>query len=201
MGGPSIQPKGRPRSQEEKIKIGKTVSTKWKASSDERKELHSKRAKDNWEKLTAEEKADFRSKSAKAVRATRSYGSKLERYILGKLRKDGWKIHFHTNHFLPTGKLEMDIFVEDIKTLVEIDGISHYEPIHGQDSLDRAKYNDNLKNAMATQNGYNVIRVRCTPKKVTLTFCLETYNKLATILNTLKENPFLPIEKRLIHVN
>ena len=191
---------GRTRSAEEKINIGKTVSNTWKNSSEERKNLHSKRAKENWEKWTEEEKADFRSKSAKAVRRTADTGSKLERYILGQLRRAGWKVIFHTNHLLPTGKLEMDIFIEDIKTVVEIDGLGHFEPIHGVEALDRNKFNDNYKNGLALQNGYKVVRVRCTPNKVSLTFCLETYKKLEAVLNEIKENPYLPIEKRLIYI-
>ncbi len=192
---------GRTRTLEEKISIGKTVSEKWKNSTPERKETHSKRAKENWDKWGEAEKADFRRKSAKAIRATSDFGSKLERYILVELRKSGWSVQFHTNHLLPTGKLEMDIFLPEIKAMIEIDGITHFEPIHGQESFERVKYNDKMKNAMAISNGYTVVRVRCTPNKVSLTFCIETYKKLETVLNEIKKDPYLPIEKRLINVN
>jgi very-short-patch-repair endonuclease len=191
---------GRKRTAEEKISIGKTVASKWASASTERREVHSKRAKENWDKMSTAELADFRSKSAKAIRKASDNGSKLERYILGQLQKAGWRVHFHTNHLLPTGKLEMDMFVEDIKTVVEIDGISHFEPIHGQEIYERVKYTDNLKNALAIQNGYKMVRVRCLPNKVSLTFCLETYKKLEAVLNEIKINPLLPVEKRLIHI-
>ena len=120
---------GRKRTAEEKISIGKTVASRWATASEERRKTHSERAKKNWDKMSPAELADFRTKSAKAIRAASDHGSKLERYILGQLRKNGWKVYFHTNHLLPTGKLEMDIFIDDIKTAVEIDGVSHFEPI------------------------------------------------------------------------
>lgn len=191
---------GRQRSIAEKTAIGKTMVENWKGASPERRENQSRVAKNNWNKMSEAEKVNFRSKSAKAIRAASVHGSKLERFILGKLRQGGWSVDFHTNHLLPNGKLEMDIFVRDIKTVIEIDGITHYEPIHGEEIFERVKYNDNMKNAMAMQNGYKMVRVRCTPNKVSLTYCTNTYEKVKEILNKIKENPLIAVEERLIYV-
>lgn len=61
-----------------------------------------------------------------------------------------------------------DFLLEDIKTIIELDGPQHFKQISNWQSVEKTQINDNFKNKVALKNGYRMIRI-----------CQETvlYNK------------------------
>jgi hypothetical protein len=57
------------------------------------------------------------------------------------------------------GGLEIDIFVVDIKLAIELNGVFHYKPIHGQDRLIRCQQSDQIKESLCWQKGYELVVV------------------------------------------
>jgi len=51
---------------------------------------------------------------------------------------------------------ELDIYIPSLKLAFEINGIFHYEPIYGQDKLDRTVSNDQRKFAACSENGISL---------------------------------------------
>lgn len=70
--------------------------------------------------------------------------SKLEVYILEELKK-----HFPSLKIMDCDKTainsELDLYFPELKFAVELNGIFHYEPIYGEDKLERIKLNDKNK--------------------------------------------------------
>lgn len=63
-------------------------------------------------------------------------------------------------------KLKYDFYLPNHNTLIEYDGIQHYEMVKhfGQESFDRIQRNDKIKNKYCKDKGYNLIRIPYTVK-------------------------------------
>ena len=183
-----------------KEKIGDSLSKKYDNLSDEERARRALISKQYYDSMTEEEKRSFHEKAKKSIRRTVDYGSKLEKYLLVKLSQDNYEITFHSRLLLPTGKLQVDLFLKEIKTAIEVDGRSHFEPIWGPEHFEKTQIADKLKNSYLIQAGYTVIRVRADVGKVTPAFCRKVYDKLTNVISDIKQNPDRPVEKRLINI-
>jgi hypothetical protein len=77
----------------------------------------------------------------------KSFGSrrsKLEIWLEEKIKKNYpfLKILFNNKKIINS---ELDIYIPSLKLAFELNGIYHYEPIHGKQILNRIKNNDNRK--------------------------------------------------------
>lgn len=70
--------------------------------------------------------------------------SKLENWVETKLRELYPDLDFMFNMKETIGS-ELDIYIPSLKLAFEMNGIFHYEPIHGQDKLDKVKVGDRNK--------------------------------------------------------
>jgi very-short-patch-repair endonuclease len=151
--------KGKTRSEEVKSRIGNGVMKSWEnldqATLDKRKE----KARVNWEKLGDNEKANILREANIAVRESSKKGSKLEKYLLNKLISDGYKVDFHKEQSLLNTKLQIDLFLPTLNIAIEVDGLSHFEPVWGSDALKRNQGYDNKKTGLILGKGLVLIRV------------------------------------------
>jgi very-short-patch-repair endonuclease len=152
--------KGTKRNEETKNKIGKKVLESWENLSDQELDKRKQKAKDNWNKLSEDEKQNILSSANAAVRNSSKFGSKLETYILKNLLKDGYKVDFHKEHILANTKLQIDLFIPTMSIAIEIDGPSHFEPVWGEDVLEKNKKYDKKKNGLILGKGLKLIRVQ-----------------------------------------
>jgi hypothetical protein len=70
--------------------------------------------------------------------------SKLEIYLEEKFPALYPSLEFHFNRKDAINS-ELDIFIPSLKLAFELNGIYHYEPIHGKDKLESIQNNDNRK--------------------------------------------------------
>ena len=70
--------------------------------------------------------------------------SKLEIFIEEQLIKDfpSLTFYFNSKKFIES---ELDIYIPELKLAFELNGIFHYEPIYGENKLEKIKTNDNQK--------------------------------------------------------
>ena len=69
--------------------------------------------------------------------------SKLENWIENELKKKyDFKIIFNGKEAVNS---ELDIYIPSLKLAFELNGIFHYEPIYGEDKLNKVKNNDGRK--------------------------------------------------------
>jgi very-short-patch-repair endonuclease len=173
---------GKKRSEEEKQKIGLGVMESWDKLSDKELERRKKIARENWEKLSPDEQQQILKKANSAVRQSSSLGSKMELYILEKLLADGYKVDFHKEQMLVNTKLQIDLFLPTMGVAIEIDGPSHFEPVWGDDALQKNKKYDTKKNGIILGKGLTLIRIKQT-KDFSKSRALIVYNQLKELLN------------------
>lgn len=70
--------------------------------------------------------------------------SKLEKYIENELIILYPNLEFHFNRKDAINS-ELDIYIPSLKLAFELNGVFHYEPIHGQNRLNQIQNNDNRK--------------------------------------------------------
>lgn len=150
---------GKKRSKQERIKISKGLMCFWEDMSDQERERRSQQAKRMWENMSASHKEEMRSKGIEAIRIAAVEGSKLEKFFCKSISEAGYRVEMH-KMINPVEKLEIDLFIPDLKTIIEVDGPSHFLPIWGQDKLDKQINADLRKSGSLLNMGFVVIRVK-----------------------------------------
>lgn len=154
--------KGTQRDDSTKEKIGKGVLKSWEELSDEDRKNRREVARKNWQKLSEDEKEMILKSANDAVRLSSKIGSKLERYLFGRLLQDGFKVDFHKEQILSNTKLQIDLFLPTMNVAVEVDGPSHFKEVWGESSLKKNIKYDNKKTGLILGKGLALIRIRQT---------------------------------------
>ena len=189
---------GKHHSDETKERIGNKISESWKNLSDEERERRSNSSKALWERMSDEEKVALCESATKGVRDAAENGSKIEKYLLVELSKLGYKVDFHPRHLILSQKLQVDLFIEELKCAIELDGPSHFFPIWGDEALEKAQAADQHKNGLLINNGYNIIRIHAIANKASRTYCRQILEKLIPVLDEIKLQVNRQVEDRLI---
>jgi hypothetical protein len=96
--------------------------------------------------------------SAKHRNAHKTWGStrsKLEIYIEKCLTEIYPKLEIHYNKTSAIGS-ELDIYIPSLRLAFELNGIFHYEPIHGDKTLQRMQNNDQRKYHACIENSISL---------------------------------------------
>lgn len=181
--------KGQHRPPEVKEKIGREVSLSWNNLPPEDKEKRSTESKEQWASMSADQRAIFQRKAAKAVREAAVNGSRMEKFLRDKLLENGVLVEFHKDNFLGYSKLHVDLYLPKYKTAIEVDGPTHFENIWGTEHLARRQAADQVKNGIVKSIGLNLIRVRVFRKNLSNVYQMKIFNELMSILKQLQEHP------------
>lgn len=179
--------KGQNRPEEVKAKIGKSVMDSWENLDDKELNRRKEVARQNWEKLSEDVKENILHEANLAVRQASKTGSKLESYLLNRLISDGYKVDFHKEQSLLNTKLQIDLFLPKLNVAIEVDGLSHFEPVWGDDALKRNKKYDNKKTGLILGKGLVLIRV-IQKKDFSKSRASVIYEELKTVLTDIKNN-------------
>lgn len=152
--------KGQTRSDKTKEKIGLGVLKNWENLSDAEIEVRKEAARKRWDSLSNDERTNMIELANKAVRDSSKTGSKLEKYLLNQLLSAGYKVEFHKEQNLLNTKLQIDIYVPQLNTAIEVDGPSHFLPVWGNDTLKRNIKYDNKKTGLILGKGCVLIRIK-----------------------------------------
>lgn len=151
---------GKKQSEETKMKISESQGKIWDKLSEEEREYRSKIGVDSWNKKTEYEKTHFFKKSAEAMQEASRNGSKMEKYLFDFLVEEGYRVDKHKEHLLQNEKFHIDLYVRDCRAAIEIDGPMHFEPIRGEDRLQKRIAADVQKNGLILSADMVLIRVK-----------------------------------------
>lgn len=190
---------GKKRSEEEKLNISQGMENHWNEMSDSDRQDRVDQAKKRWKEMDAAQRDKMSRLATDAIRRAGKEGSKLEKFIVDKLKDSGYSVDFHNKRLIPTENLEIDIYLPGLKTIIEVDGPSHFLPIWGEDKLQKQIKADLHKSGLLLSRGYAIIRV-----KAMSSLSLHKKEKLASniinILSKIKDN-FPPKTQRFIEVD
>jgi len=178
--------KGKTRTSEEKAKIGMGVMQNWESLDASQLEDRQNKARENWNSLSDDTKANMLNLANAAVREASKSGSKLEKFLLKALLQDGYKAEFHKEQSLLTTKLQIDLFLPELDTAIEVDGPSHYEPVWGTDSLNRNIKYDQKKTGLILGKGLVLIRIKQT-KDFAPARAEIIYSQLKSVIKNIKD--------------
>jgi very-short-patch-repair endonuclease len=170
----------------------------WDEMSEEERDKKVQEGKDRWENMDSTLKEKMNTLRIEALRKAGKEGSKLEKFMLRKLTENGYKVDFHNHNLIPNEKLEIDMYIPKLRTIIEVDGPSHFLPIWGEEKLDKQIKADLKKNGRILSKGFAIIRVKVI-RKVSLK---RKQDMLKNVLNQLQniEKKFPPKSQRFIEV-
>lgn len=190
---------GKKRSQEEKLKISRSIKNYWSEMDDKTYDSKVKQAKQRWKNMSDIDKNKMLDAAIKAIQTAGKEGSKLEKYLYEEITKAGYKVDFHKKYLIQNENLEIDMYLPDLKTIIEVDGPSHFLPIWGEEKLQKQIKADNNKTGLILSKGLLIIRI----KNLSDTVCLADREKLRLdllkTLGTIKD-AFPPKSKRYIEI-
>lgn len=189
--------KGKKRDEKTKIAISESMGKNWDSLSKEERDERSKQSKEHWEKLDSNKKTEIRRKAGEAIRQSSREGSKLEKFLLEALTKEGFSILYHQEHVLINEKMHFDMYIPSISTVVEIDGPSHFEPIWGHDVLQRNQKSDNQKTGQCLALGLWVVRIKQN-KRISERYKRNVLEALVTTLNKIKNKQIEKIRENMV---
>lgn len=186
--GRSIHPtKGKKRTGEEKLKISTSTVQHWKDMSPEDKEKKSQTSKMIWQQISPEKKEEMRKRANEEIRKAAKTGSKLERAIQNSLIEEGIMYESHKKDVISTQKLEIDLYLPSFKTIIEVDGLSHFEPIWGEENLEKQQKFDSQKDGILLSKGFNIIRIENTSGSLALAKIAILKKNLLDILKDIRD--------------
>lgn len=169
---------GKHHSKKTKKKIAEKAAAMWQNRPDSEKAVLASKSRDRWHNKTPSQQAEFAKKAAAGVRKAGLFGSKIEQFILAKLREYDFDPQYQRENLIFSERMRVDIFIPGSMIVVEVDGPSHFEPIWGEEALQRKIAADDKKNGLLLYCGYHVIRLRCRRKTLTNNYKELVWSKL-----------------------
>ncbi len=151
---------GTQRPEHTRLKIAEGVYRDWANADEATLKARSDRCKRQWENTPQAKKDEMLKKAHAAVRESAKEGSQLERFVREGLTDAGYKVDYHVKGLVPNENLEVDLFLPELSTAIEIDGPSHFFPIWGDEKLQKNISSDIQKNGLLLNQGLVVVRVR-----------------------------------------
>ncbi len=179
--------KGKERTDSDKQKIGLSVMKSWENLDDKELQSRKNKAKENWDKLSDDMKKYMLHEANLAVRESSKKGSKLEIYLLNALLQNGYKVEFHKEQILSNTKLQIDLFLPSLNIAIEVDGPSHFEPVWGEDVLQKNQKYDNTKTGLILGKKISLIRIK-QEKDYSKSRSLLIFQKLERAIQDIKQN-------------
>lgn len=186
---------GKTRTKEEKLKISSGLQKYWNDMTDEEYELKIDKAKDRWNKMPEELKKSMLESAIKSIQIAGKEGSKLEKFLYAELEKRGHKVDFHKKYLVQNENLEIDMFIPKLKTIIEIDGPSHFLPIWGDEKLSKQIKADHHKTGLILSKGMIIIRVKNLSDTVSLAAREKLILDISKLLDTIDKNFPKPSER------
>lgn len=159
--GQAVHPtKGKKLSKKTIDQISVARSKAWHDMTDEQKDSIKNVKREQWAKMSISERQNLQKMAHAAIRESSSIGSKTERFVSEGLENEGYGIIVHARNLIQSEALEVDMFVPELKTAIEIDGPSHFYPVWGEDKLKKQQSADLTKQGLLLTAGYVIIRIR-----------------------------------------
>lgn len=163
-----IPTRGKKRSKDEKVKISKGMTKAWTEMDEETYKKYVERSRLRMVNMPADERQKMSEAATKGIQVAGREGSKLEKFVFTELTKMGFVVEFHKKNLIVNQKLEIDLYVPACKTIIEIDGPSHFLPIWGDDKLQKQIRADSAKDGLVLSKGFIVFRIRTMTDRVSL---------------------------------
>jgi len=177
---------GRSRSYEERLKISQKMVSYWGDMDDDQRQVRADQAKENWNALTSEKKHEMRELATAALKAASKGGSKFENFVKRQISDAGYDVEAHKKDLIFNEKLEIDLYIKELRTIIEVDGPSHFYPVWGEAKLQKQIRADHDKNGLILTQGFVVIRVQAMKDSLSIAEQDTLVQSLLSVLENIK---------------
>lgn len=199
--GAALHPtKGKKLSAETIHNISVSRSKAWTDLPEEDKEKFRSIKREQWDNMSPSAKSELQRAAHAAIRESATSGSKTERYVSEALESEGYGVIVHARNLIQSQTLEVDMFIPELKTAIEIDGPSHYEPVWGAEKLQKQQYADTVKQGLLLNNGYCLIRIAQLDKSMSIKRMKDISDLIIEELRKI-ELAFPPVGQRFIEIS
>jgi len=182
---------GRERTEKERLEISKGIQKHWDSLDEDEQQLKrermSERARAKWEWMSDEEKQESITRMHKANREKAGLGSKNENAVAEIISNAGFSVSQRTTEYSPRRAFEIDIAIPSERVAIEWDGAAHYEPIYGDEALQKTMEKDDRKNKALLSHGWKVIRCRDHSTAHSAAFCQRSATIILQAMKTLSD--------------
>ena len=178
---------GNSMSKQTKQKIGEAQGQVWDSLNKKQKQYRSQIGKEAWAQKTEEEKSAFIAQAQEAIRKSSRVGSKLEHFLLSELSTRKTRVEFHKEQWLQNQNLQVDLYLPEYRTVIEVDGPSHFKPVWGEENLQKNIKADQQKTGLVLSSGLVMIRIK-QDQSLTQRFMRNTLNKLLNLLLKIEQD-------------
>lgn len=190
---------GKKRTHEEKLHISSGIKKYWDNMDDKTYDDKVKKSKERWENMSENDKHKMLDSAIKAIQVAGKEGSKLEKFLYNEISSAGFRVEYHKKYLIQNENLEIDMYIPEIKTIIEVDGPSHFLPIWGEEKLSKQIKADYNKTGLILSKGMVILRI----KNLSDSVCLSDKEKLKIdIISRLQsiQKKFPPKSERYIEV-
>ena len=138
--------------------------------------------------MSPEAKYDLQKKAGQKLRQASIEGSAAEKYLYEMLQKEGYDTIMHKTKI--GGEFEVDLFLRELNTAIEIDGPQHFLPIFGEETLQKNIKYDSIKNGLLISKGFFVVRVKYTAKKISLKIKRDLWAKVKQTIDDIESGNY-----------
>lgn len=190
--------KGKKHSKEAKRKISIGRYKAWKEMPEEERAEFCKQAAKRWADIPFDKKIEMQRLAGAALHKSSIEGSKAERFLYQRLLEDDFVVEMHKTD-LVGGEYEVDLYLPELLTAIEIDGPQHFLPVFGEEQLNKSIRYDSTKNGVIIGKGFAIIRVKYLANKISDRVKRDLYNCVIEQINKI-EKKFPEEGSRLIEV-
>lgn len=151
---------GKKRTEETKMKISESQGKVWDNLTEEDRLYRSQIGREAWNNKTDDEKDEFFKRSVDAIQRASREGSKTENALFEYLTTEGYKVWRHREQVVQNEKMHIDLYIPSCRAAIEVDGPVHFEPVYGQERLQKRQAADISKNGLILSSGMVLIRVK-----------------------------------------
>lgn len=158
------QMSGKKHSDTTKQKISKGLGEFWdKLSEEDKEELKRKIGsawRRKWQHMSDNDRRSMMESLSNKAKEMQGKGSRFERYVAEELRKRGYLVEERSTNYTAGKQFEIDIALPKERIMIEIDGPTHFLPIHGEDHLKEQQERDARKDELVNGANMNMLRIR-----------------------------------------
>jgi very-short-patch-repair endonuclease len=190
---------GRERSHGERLNISRSMSSYWGEMDESDKQARVEDSKVRWANMTPDKRKEMQALAIEGIRRASTEGSKIENFVVKTVSNGGYRVQFHKKDLIPNQNLEIDLYIPSVKTIIEVDGPSHFLPVWGDDRLRKQMKADLDKNGLILSKGFVMIRIKALKTRLSLVDEEDLKNLVLKHLSDIETN-FPPESERYIEV-
>lgn len=151
---------GKERTLDEKKRIGLSMHHYWKDISEDTFQARIDKSREMWYNIPEATRKRWLDKSHASLRESAKSGSKFEKYLLAALLANNFKVQPHKKFLFENSEMSVDAFLPLEGICVEVNGVSHYLPVWGEEALEKTIQRDLLKTQQLLAEGYSVVIIQ-----------------------------------------